>query len=148
MPLIVLSIFYVPKGLHILADWLRRKFSKSRFAQSQNSQRCFLILFAVGAVICAPKLLRPIGIDKQGYIDAVKWLRENTAVEDGILTSDGRISFYAERKEETAQKAKFIVEIVKNNDKEPEFGRSVQKEYSVWINDSRKRKKLVIYRVL
>ena len=104
-----------------------------------------------GIIICVPKLLSRPGSDKPGYRTAAAWLNENTTPDDLIATPDRRITFYAERKEliyETAlsSKADYIVAIVKNENEVPDFVSNAQKQYSVWENESRKKKKIVIYK--
>ena len=56
LPLVVLTIFYVPVGLNILADWLRRGFFKGQ-PQTEKNSRLFIVLLIIGVVICLPKLL-------------------------------------------------------------------------------------------
>ncbi|MHC4159991.1 MAG: glycosyltransferase family 39 protein, partial [Planctomycetota bacterium] len=55
LPLVVLTIFYVPIGLQISADWLRSKSYRGQQETNKNPQLWFFILLAVGAVICLPK---------------------------------------------------------------------------------------------
>jgi len=45
-------------------------------------------------------------------------------------------------------RAKYVVKIVKDEDKKPEFGRTVQERYSVRMNKREKKKRIVIYEVL
>ena len=113
----------------------------------------FLVSLFVGICICIPKLFRPIRIEKQGYRDVAKWLRENTAPADIIAVSDRRISFYAERKglmlgKKIPQGAGHVVRIMKNEDEELNLGRIVKEKHSVWVDGRKKDKKLVIYKVL
>ena len=51
----------------------------------------------IGIVICVPKLLRPIRIEKQGYRAAAQWLNANTDNAKIVAVPDKRISFYAQR---------------------------------------------------
>ena len=152
MPLVVFTIFYVPIGLEVSAGWLAGRFSKSTPASDQDRQRWFFILLITGIVICMPKLLRLSGSDKQGYRTAAAWLRENTAQDDLIASPDSRITFYAERKaiiyETTpSRKTEYAVAIVKDENEVPDFVDNAQKQYSVWENERRKNKKLVIYKM-
>ena len=150
LPLVVFTIFYVPIGLQISADWLRSKSYKGQLQANQNPQLWFFILLAVGAVICLPKLVNPMRTEKQGYRDASVWLKGNTTSEDIIAVPDKRICFYAERKalvyeKKVPKQAKYIVRIVK--DEKPEFGRIVQEKYSLWVDERKKKKKLCIYKI-
>lgn len=153
LPLVVFTIFYVPIGLQILANWLRSKFFRVQPESKGNPQLCFFILLIIGVAICLPKLLRPMRIKKEGYRTASAWLKENAAKEDLIAVFDRRISFYAERKgliydKKVSKRAKYVVKIVKDEDKKPEFGRTVQERYSVRMNKREKKKRIVIYEVL
>jgi len=142
--------------LHVVGNWLESKFpmnkQKNDISKEERSP-WFLVLLLIGIGICMPKLFRPIRIEKQGYREAAKWLRKNTAPEDVIAVPDRRISFYAERKgliydKKVSKRAKYVVKIVKDEDKKPEFGRTVQERYSVWMNKREKKKRIVIYKVL
>lgn len=153
LPLIVLLIFYVPAGLEIMARWLEQRFSRNQVRSNQPSRRWFFVLLAIGACICTPKLLAPLGFDKQGYRDAAEWLRQNSRPQDVIAVPDLRISFYAERKgaayaDEIPEGADYVVRIVGDEDeqKPPEWiGR---KEFSARVEKRKKnRKVVVIYRV-
>lgn len=97
MPLIIFTVFYIPIGLEVIAGWISEKSKQNKISMQKNKQRWFFILLIVGIVICVPKLLRPLGIKKQGYIDAAMWLKENTKPEDIIAAVDKRIAFYGER---------------------------------------------------
>lgn len=98
LALVVFTIFYIPIGLHTIARWLSERNPKNNVSMQKNVQQWFSILLVIGMAICLPKLLRPMRIDKQGYLDAAIWLKENTKPEDIIAVPDNRISFYAERK--------------------------------------------------
>jgi len=164
LPLVACTIFYVPIGLQILADWLSGRFSKGRSGNNPKPQQWFLILVAVGVGICLPKLLGPIRIEKQGYRDAVKWLKENTAQEDLIAVPDSRIGFYAERKTVVSESKNafegvdYIVSLEKDENAKlpavPETrlgrkeGRVVQEKQSLWLDKRRKKDRLIIYKVL
>jgi hypothetical protein len=159
LPLVVFTIFYVPIGLEVLAGWLADRFSpardglrhKSRPASGKDRRTWFLILLIIGTIICLPKLLSRPGTDKPGYRAAAAWLKENTTKDDLIASPDNRITFYAERKAliyETAPAGKtaYIVIVVKDENKVPDFVKNAQKEYSVWENEHKKTKKIVIYK--
>lgn len=152
LPLIVLLIFYVPAGLEILAQWLAQRLSKNRERSDLSSQRWFFVLLAIGAAICTPKLLSPLGYDKQGYRDAAEWLRQNTKPEDVVAVPDLRISLYAERKGEVyateiPKGTDYIVRIAGEQDEQKtsdEFGRKL---FSARVEKRKRNKKQVeIYR--
>jgi 4-amino-4-deoxy-L-arabinose transferase-like glycosyltransferase len=154
LPLVVCSIFYVPIGLQILADWLSSRFSKGWLGNNPKPQLWFFILVAIGVAICLPKLVRPLRIKKQGYRDAAKWLKENTAQEDLIAVPDSRIGFYAERgrivyvDHEIASMARYVIRIEKSESQILGTDNVLRKEYSCWVDMKKKEKKLVIYRVM
>jgi len=150
-PLVAFTIFYIPTGLEVSADWLANRFSRSRQASAQDCRTWFFILLIIGTAICLPKLLRRPGSDKPGIRTAAAWLSENTAQEDYIAVTDPRISFYARRKgigyeTKPHRKAKYIVTIVKDKNEVPDFATNAEKQYSVWENEHKKKKKIVIYK--
>ncbi len=124
LPFIAFTIFFVPIGLQIVGRWLGRKLyrgtSQNEVSQKE-SQRWFFVLLIIGLVICVPKLLRPIRIEKKGYRLAAEWLKTNTPVDSVIAVPDSRISFYAgrnmilSRNRAITQKANFNVKLYKNN---------------------------------
>ena len=151
-PLVAFTIFYVPIGLEVAAGWLANLFSKSRPASDRDCRRWFIILLITGTAICMPKLLRHSGADKQGYRAAATWLKENTAAEDLIAVPDSRITFYAERTgliydTKPSARAKYTVAIVKNKNEKPDFAGTANQEYSVWVDEHEKNKKIVIYKM-
>jgi hypothetical protein len=146
LPLTVLTIFYVPIGLVALADWLRKAFCKNQPEPKKNSQ-IFTTLLIIGVIICLPKLLKPLRIEKQGYRDVAKWLNTNSTPEDIIAVTDSRTAFYAQRQAVTKSqqdKANYAVDIVKKgkdeNKKPSENWRQV---YSATL---KKKYKLVVYK--
>ncbi|MHC4281761.1 MAG: ArnT family glycosyltransferase [Planctomycetota bacterium] len=153
MPLVVFTIFYVPVGLHIMSDWLAVRFFKGRLEKCQKSHLWFFILLITGLAICTPKLLRPIRADKEAYKAAAQWLKENTQEDHLIAVSDKRILFYAERKglvyeENIPSGVEYAVTIVKNENEKLNANKDVRKELSLWIDQHKKTKKIVIYKVL
>jgi hypothetical protein len=153
LTLIVFLVFYIPVGLQTLANGLEHKLWKSRFATSRDSQLWFFILLGVGAVICLPKLFRPLRIGKQGYKDAAAWLKDNTSPTDSIAAPDNRICFYAERKgtvyeKEVPKQAKYVVQLAKGEDGEVDLGGLVKQDFSVMVGKRSRKQKLLIYRVL
>lgn len=160
LPLVVFTIFYVPIGLQVSAEWFANRFSpardglrhKSKPASDRDCRRWFFILLITGMIICLPKLLSRTGSDKPGFRVAAAWLKENTAPDDLIAVPDRRITFYAERKEliyETtfSSKADYVVTIVKDENEVPDFVGNAQKQYSAWENERKKNKKIVIYKM-
>jgi len=153
LALVVFTIFYIPIGLHTIACWLSERSPKNNLVMQKNRQHWFFVLLVIGMAICLPKLLRPVRIEKQGYRAAANWLLENTAPVDIIAVPDMRISFYAERKglrygRKVPEQAKYIVGIVKDEDQNPKFSRTVQARYSVWMNEKKMKKRIVIYEML
>lgn len=149
LPLVALTIFYVPVGLGVLAswlDWFRREFFKGRPQTNKNSQ-CFIVLLTVGIVFCTHHLLKPIRIEKQGYRDVAKWLNENSSPEDLIAVTDFRITFYAQRQavaksqQNKADYAVYIFKNAKHEDKKPS-----EKWHQVYSVALKKKSKLVIYK--
>jgi hypothetical protein len=149
----VFLIFYVVSGLEVLGNRLGSRNTQSRSEADLNSQRWFFILLAIGVVICLPKLVRPLRTEKQGYRDAAKWLKENTAQEDLIAVPDSRIGFYAERdisaseNKNASEGIDYIVSLVKDENDKPRVSRAVQEKLSLWVDKRRKKYKLIIYEV-
>ena len=89
-------------------------------------------------------------IDKRSYREAAKWLNQNTASSEVIAVPDRRIAFYAERKglvydKNIPMELKYVVVVMKEGDKKPEFGTEVQ-EKAAWLLDNNKRiKRIVVY---
>jgi hypothetical protein len=156
LPLITFTIFYIPAGLSIVGNWLDNRFPMNKH-KNDNSKRksfsWFLALFLVGIAVCLPKLFRPIRIEKQGYLDAAMWLKENAEPEDIIAVPDRRLYFYAMRKglgygKKVPKQAKYAVRIVEDEDEKPQWGKTVQERYLVWVDKREKKKRIVIYEVL
>lgn len=152
MPLVVFLIFYVPDGLQAIADFLTNRL-KGKSRMEQNSRKYFFVLLLAGCIICLPKLIKPMRVDKKSYRDAAEWLNKNTAPAAIIATPDSRISFYAERKylgyledyEQISEQVNYIVKIVKTENKKIASDKNLTEEYSTWT-DNKKNKKLIIYR--
>ena len=153
LQLITFTIFYIPVGLHIVGNWLKIKFPMNN-QQEEKKVSWFLILLLIGIAICIPKLFRPVRIEKQGYRDAAKWLRENTAPVDIVaVPDDRRIAFYAERKgleydKNPPEQAKYIVRIVKDENEKPQWRGTFQEKFSVRMNKREKKKRIVVYEAL
>jgi hypothetical protein len=50
--------------------------------------------------------------------------------------------------ENVPEEARYVVRIVKGEDEKPDAGESVRKELSLWVDQRKKRRKIVIYKVL
>jgi hypothetical protein len=153
LPLVVFTIFYVPIGLQILADWLKSRFSKGRLDSNPKSQLWFYILVITGLAICTPKLLRPIRIEKKAYKAAARWLKKNTQEDNLIAVPNKRMLFYSERKglvyeENIPNGVEYAVKVMKVEDEKPDANKALREELSLWIDQRKKTKKIVICKVL
>jgi len=158
MPIVVFTVFYIPIGLQILARWLSKRTSKNGLAVRKDRRRWFFLLAAVGFSICTAKFDRitPLSWKKQGYIDAAKWLKENTSEKDMIAVTDSRISFYAQRSsrrmdgEKIPGNATYVVKFLDGKQAEDSitFNKEVRIRYSVWVNKKEMKKRIFIYEVL
>ena len=152
LALIALTIFYVPAGLERIAGWLSRRAvarDRRQGLPTEHNSPWFNVLAIVGIGICLPKLLTPLYAEKDSYVKAIQWLRDNTRPEDVTAVPDNRLTFYAERPallyrgEVDPRRADYIVRILDPGTKAaPPAGWS--QEYSVPIHDRRGRT-LVIY---
>ena len=99
-------------------------------------------------------MLEPIRKEKQGYLVAAKWIKENIDEKDVVAVPDKRISFYAEREGIVYEggnippTAVYVVKIMKYADKELSFGETAREEHSLWVDKQKKEKKLVIYKLM
>jgi len=124
LPLLAVTIFYIPVGLQAIGQWLQNMFftNTSRMGIIMGkSEFWFFTLLITGISICLPKLLRPMRIEKQAYKEAANWLRENTAPVDIIAVPDTRVAFYAERKgrkytQKVPEGTNYAVKIYKDED--------------------------------
>jgi len=101
LPLVSLTIFFIPVGLQIIVDWFRGRLPKDVYTpdmRTAKEARWFYSIIIIGIIICMPKLLKPIRIEKQGYRETAAWLNENVSPKSLVVVPDLRISFYAERK--------------------------------------------------
>ncbi|HSV99495.1 MAG TPA: glycosyltransferase family 39 protein [Sedimentisphaerales bacterium] len=101
LPLIALTIFYLPTGVDVMVRVLNRVYTfggrLAGFGVARRSLWFYLLLLG-GGVLCAPKLVStPLRADKSGYRSAARWLRENTPAHAVIADPDRRIAFYAGR---------------------------------------------------
>ena len=100
LPMFIFLTLYATSGLEIWGTWLQEKFQRKNTYSSKNNNRhfWFLVLLAIGILICTPKLLRPLRIDKQCYRAAAQWLQVNTNDTDIIAVPDKRITYYSSRR--------------------------------------------------
>jgi len=152
LPLVALTILYVPVGLEHIARRLSRQVGlghRQGQLADQHSSSWFHILAMVGIAICLPKLLTPLYAEKESYLKAIQWLRDNTQANDVTAVPDSRLTFYAQRPalicraEADPRKADYIVKILDANAKAAPDDWS--EEYSVPIQD-RQGRTLVIYK--
>ena len=156
LPLITFTVFYIPIGFGVFAKGLENIFSINKQKSAglkDNRTLWFWVLLLTGLCICSPKLLRPIRMEKKGYLDAAKWLRTNTAPNDTIALQDRRIAFYAMRKglgysKKVPKRAKYVVRIAAGEDETPEWSATFREKYSVWVDKRKEKKRIVIYKVL
>jgi len=158
MPIVVFAVFYIPVGLQIMARWLSEKTSKNSLTVHRDRRRWFFILMAIGLGTCAAKFVKitPLRWEKQGYLEAAKWLKENTSEKDLIAVPDPRIGFYAQRPstrmrgEKIPGNTTYVVKFLddKRAEENINFNREVRKRYSVWMNKKEEKRRIVIYEVL
>ena len=137
LPLALSLLFYAPMGLMLLGDWISSKCQKNYFRINWRPRLCFFILLVFGVVICLPKLLRPIRIEKRPFREAAKWIKENTDHKDiiGVSDSTKRIAFYAERNSVLIannifpDNIKYIVVRFKKNKKKPLYHIKIEESY-------------------
>jgi hypothetical protein len=156
LPMIVLTIFYVPVGLKAMASWLHEKFSKTidrLFAVKVNTGFWFSVLLIIGIFICGPKLLRPIRIEKQSYRDAALWLAKNTDEQDIIAVPDIRISFYSGRSRSIEydgraipKEAQYVVKLFEDEQNTPSGEEMLQAKEVFSVEGRNKEPKIIIYR--
>jgi hypothetical protein len=101
LPMIALTIFYLPMGLDVMTRVLNSIYTfRGRLAGFGVERRppWFYLLLLGGLVLCTPKLIRtPLRADKAGYRAAAEWLVANTPADAVIADPDRRICFYADR---------------------------------------------------
>lgn len=147
LPLVVFTIFYIPTGLHVLADLLNKKLLKK-----DNANLGFVILMVIGIVICSPKLFRPLHHDKQIFRKLALWIAENTEQKDIIAVPDLRISFYADRKgvkyndQSIPKEARYTVKVLKNKADTPVSTQTLQTRKLFSFYCKNKENVFVIYR--
>jgi len=154
LPLIAFTICYTPKGLELVISWIANFTHQKKLIASGRIQRWAYALLIFGLCICFPKLLEPIRKEKQGYLAAAKWIKENIDEKDVLAVPDKRISFYAEREGIVYEggnippTAIYVVKIMKHSDEELNFGETAREVYSVWVDKRKKGGKLIIYKLM
>lgn len=152
LPLIAVTIFYIPAGLDVMTLVLNRLYTfRGRLAAFGAKGRApwFYLLMLGGIVLGAPKLIStPLRAEKSGYRVAGEWLRHNTPAEAVVAEPDGRISFYAQRaaigyvQYPNWRRADFVVEITDSNSMQTPQGWT-----QVYLGpvDRRTNKTLIVY---
>lgn len=152
LPLVVITFFYIPVGLQLIAGFIDERFSNT--FRKIEPKLWFFVLVIIGVAICVPRVLRPLHPDGKPYRIAAKWLIENTEPESLIIAPDPRISFYAERKNGnslskiSSGNPVYIVKIP--NEEKNGFSLQeeiIQKEYSVDFYSHNRKSKVVVYKV-
>ena len=118
VPLVVVTIFYVPIGLWAISDWLGRILFRDRLGADRHYQLLLLILLGVGVFICSTRLFRPIRPERRNYLLAAQWLAADTGRDEIVGVPDKRISFYAERegllyKQKVPERVRYVVSVFK-----------------------------------
>ncbi len=157
LPLLAVVIVYVPTGMQVIAGYFSQRCKRGTDAPraDDSARRWFVVLMAIGLVVCLPKLLRPIRSDKLLYRQASAWLKKNTPKEASIVEPDCRISFYAERKglkwnsEKIPKKGDYAVKIFKSPDETPPLTRrGVLIQERLRLDARKGAKRLVIYEII
>ncbi|MBN1508280.1 MAG: glycosyltransferase family 39 protein [Sedimentisphaerales bacterium] len=152
LPLVALTIFYVPIGLEHIARWLSREAVETQNLASlpRRTRFWFHVLMAIGIGICIPKLTKPLDADKGSYVTAIRWLRENTGPDEVTAVLDPRLTFYAQRPGllyadvVDPRRVDYVVKIL-DKGAQTEAPTGWTEELSVPLHDRRART-LVIYR--
>jgi len=134
-------------GLERIAHWLSHRTASGDGPDERSDRRrviWFHILAIIGLAICLPKLLTPPSADKNSYMKAIEWLRDNTRAQDVIAVPDSRLTFYAQRPglvyhgAVDPRRADYIVRIA-GQDAGASPPSDWSQEYSVPVNDRRGR---------
>ena len=94
MPIFVIVALFIPLGIERIAYWT----SKTKPSVDDISKG-IVIITLIGISICSIRLFRPVHVEKKLYLEAAKWLADNTSSDASVCVEDSRISFYANRKE-------------------------------------------------
>ncbi len=152
MPLVVLTIFYVPVGLNVLAAWINERFCRDG-SSGTGANRMFAILLIIGFAICIPKILRPLGCNKKAYLQASKWLSENTDKNAVIAAVDSRFSFYADREwgvirnDAVPDGDDYVVRVLKKNEGYQSQGDKFSEVHSIQIDEEKKSRVIIFKKI-
>jgi len=125
LPLVAFTALWIPAGMDSISRLVARIGARWLGVGVPAARRlCFAALFAVGTVVCLPKLLLPIRRDKESYKAVAWWLRANTGEEDLVAVPDTRIGLYAERDyviylEDIPPRARYVVGIFEDKGENP-----------------------------
>jgi hypothetical protein len=149
LPLICFTCFYISMGLVVLICLItKERHSSIDFVPVKRTW--FYVLVVIGLGICAPKLFKPIGSDKEFYRSVAGWLNKNTPENAAIAVTDKRISFYAKRRglvydEGIPQQARYVVKIF-GGKKEIPIEEEMQEAKEVFsVKGDGKKANIVIY---
>jgi len=154
LALVILLAFYLPGGLEVLAALLEKKHPLNKQKESKPAGirlNWFWILVFTGTVICLPKLLTPLRIEKQAYRAAAQWIKENSNSEDVVLSPDHRINFYAERKMgefsggDIPNDVKYIVKKFKRQEEVLSYGSKISHRFSLLKQWQSKNTVIAVY---
>ena len=81
MPLCMILVLFAPAGIEILSLLAKERIFKDSGFVKGNSRKLFIIVIFLGIIIGLPKLFRPIGSGKQGYLTTAEWLKNNSEKE-------------------------------------------------------------------
>jgi 4-amino-4-deoxy-L-arabinose transferase-like glycosyltransferase len=162
--LLVLTIFYVPAGLQLMAGWLReiadwglriadwrRKTAQQESPQSSIRNPQYFLL-AIGIGTCVFRLGMAPKVDKGSYLAMARWLHENTASDAVVAVPDIRIGFYAERpalfykRQFDPRRADYAVQVEEQDP--PAVPPDWRREYAVPFNRGKGGKVVVAYRIV
>jgi hypothetical protein len=150
MPMVVFTIFFVPFGTKMLALWINKGILKGL-----ERKLLFHVIIAIGLVICCVKLTRitPLRWEKEGYLVAAKWLKDNVSKNERVAVPDRRITFYASRKgkridRKIPKKVTYVVNITKEVNPKPVFKRPYREQFSVKLNNKDTTRRIIVYKLL
>jgi hypothetical protein len=153
MPMVAMTIFYIPVGFELMARWLAgwcNRHLAPLWSWRPSEWFWLYAMTMVGVAICIPKLVRPLGDGKEDYRQAAQWLRSNTPVGATVAVPDQRIAFYADRKgpvyeyQTDPREVDYIVAIVPQDGSEGPL--SHWDRAYVSPADKSRAKRLVVYR--
>jgi hypothetical protein len=161
--LLALTIFYIPTGLQLLANWLARisehgfrsadgRGKAARQANPQSSIRNLQsLLLAIGLGTCLFRFGMAPKVDKSSYRVMARWLGANTAPGAVVAVPDLRISFYAERpavfykRQFDPRRVDYAVRV--EDPSQPAAPSDWRREYSLPFNRGKGGKTIVAYKI-